>query len=537
MRRFIFPAAVLVSPLVFAMGPVASAQFDNGSAANAAEQGASLGLLVDTVEFDAQNTRQVPCLEFYGTDTSEDAPEGAAEDATQAMAMTGLTCLLDTLGAQFVQPDQWDLLESLFAPRLSHRDDWPLFAAEFKGRRDQLSDQILELSAQTEDQAPTTGAGEPDARVAALPSDGAVPVPYTFAELADPFSCPSVEEGAVPAPGQDNRRWLTAPSGLRDLSPPIYVNTSAYERFLTQALGNPRALEVFLETPCTGLRAVLARGLFRAYLNFDEKEAAGRLAALPFMPARYARQHLGATQDADGFNALKTEVVDDLLKRQQALAAPNRAAEEVAVLLNEVERQFAIDYLLGRLWALDQETINALELDTAFVGEVARLLSQDAKLLQQGYGPNDVRLFYLDFFEVLAAKNAYDLMRGIDLLIPQVMAGEFDLTLSARPLNGQSPTRFERDQEVLAILIAGAELDAVFGVWDELASAQRRDAVLFALDQDVAAAAAALYARLEPEDMSVDFLVRLALYQAVRLPLQVTAPNLEIELDLQGEAQ
>ena len=160
----------------------------------------------------------------------------------------------------------------------------------------------------------------------------------------------------------------------------------------------------------------------------------------------------------------------------------------------------------------DAPTLAALQDEAEFIAAVAQLLSEDARLLQQGYGPLETRFFYRDFFDVLVQRGAFDLLQSLDLLVPHAITGELSLALSSRPLSALSPTRFEQDQEALALLIRAGEPAAVIGVWGDLGSAQRRDAVLFALDQGVLSAAEALYSLLEPEDFEVDFLLRVALY-------------------------
>ena len=132
----------------------------------------------------------------------------------------------------------------------------------------------------------------------------------------------------------------------------------------------------------------------------------------------------------------------------------------------------------------------------AFIGSVARLLSQDAKLLQQGYNDQDTRLFYSDFFDVLVAKEAFGLLQGIDLLVPAVMSSYHQLALDAQAVGPNDATAFETSQEVLALLIRNEQTAPLLDIWPEVRTAQRQDAVLFAFDQQSYATGAFLYDHL-----------------------------------------
>ena len=340
----------------------------------------------------------------------------------------------------------------------------------------------------------------------------------SFAALASDAPCPPLHEARALLPDHTKVFWQATPEGLRVLAPPLVAQETEEQVLLRQGLLHPAPDQIFLATPCMELRLPLARALFQTHLTFGEVARAQALADLPFMPRRYARQVLGARGDMAAMDVARAEASQVILDRQRALKSPGGASVEVAVILDEIDRQFTIDFIMGRLWTLDRRGLLALEGDSAFVVQVARLLSQDARLIQQGYGPLEVRLFYQDFFGLLVEKEAFGLLVGLDLLVPEVMQGDLAVALSARPLNAASPTRFERDQEALALLIRSQQVVPVLGVWGDLSAERRRDAVLFAADQQTFDVAHQLYANLGAGDVNLDFLIRLALYIAYALP-------------------
>ncbi len=482
------------------------AQSDGTSLGGSGQRGADLGALLDAFgdETGSSLTAELPCRTLLAAGPT----------------LVDLTCLLDAIEARLGQgSDQgsanpWPLITQVFATRFADRPTWPTLEAALDVR------------------AATGQAGVPPQESAAAAAGA------SFAALATNATCPPLAETRALLPDQTKTFWQSTPEGLRDLAPPLVTQETVKQNLLRQALLHPEPHQIFLATACTDVRLPLARALFQTHLAFGELDRAEALADLPFMPRRYARQILGARGEGTVMDAARAQAAQVVLDRQRALASPGAASAEVAIILDEIERQFTIDFIMGRLWTLNRAGLLELEADSAFVSQVARLLSQDARLIQQGYAPLEVRLFYQDFFELVVEKEAFALLDGLDLLVPEVMQAELAVALSARPLNAASPTRFERDQEVLALLIRSGETEPVLGVWQDLSAVQRRDAVLFAADQQAFAAASQLYANLDPGDMSPDFLIRLALYMAYVLPSfeEETDLPLDIGIEVIGDA-
>lgn len=486
--------------ILLALSGVAKAQDSAGGLGGAGDRGSDLGALLDA--FGDQPTsaqlRDAPC-------------QGLLEEGP---SLIDLSCLLDAIDTRLnvSSSNPWPLLSQVFSSRFADRPTWPVLEADLTHR---------------------AALGQSQSGAEALADSEA-----TFAALTSDAPCPSLRETRALLPDQTKVFWQTTPEGLRDLAPPLVSQETLEQSLLRQALLHPEPHQVFLATPCTEVRLPLARALFQTHLTFGELARAEALADLPFMPRRYTRQIMGARDGQEEMDAARAAASQVVLDRQRGLANPGAASVEVAIILDEIERQFSIDFIMGRLWTLDRAGVIALEGDSAFVSQVARLLSQDARLIQQGYGPLEVRLFYQDFFDLVVEKEAFGLLDGLDLLVPEVMQGELTVALSARPLNAVSPTRFERDQEVLALLIRSGEIEPVLGVWADLSAAQRRDAVLFAADQQAFDAAGSLYANLQASDINPDFLIRLALYMAYALPSfeKIDLLPMDIEVDVTDDA-
>ena len=450
------------------------------------QQGVNLGNPVDAL---ADVTRDLthsglPCRDIW-----DRAPD-----------MSGLTCLLERIGREFQIAEQWDLMYQIFDSRYANRLSWSAISG------------VLKTQAQTLNPLRSgeniVGVGHDAAEMDALPQSP------SFAGLIKTMDCPFMAHFQPVLPNDLQIEWVATPEGFRDLSPPRVRQKTEDHVLLLGALRHPDPLAVLRQTPCTAIRVPLTRALFRSALAFGNLDLAQGLASLNFMPYRYGRQALGAAGDSSAMDKAVLEVADAVLGVQLGLEDPSIIQKEVSTLLNEIDRQFAIDFLLGKLWVLDLREILSLEADFEFVDQVASLLSRDAWLLQQRYEADEVRFFYRDFFDILVAKQAFALLEGLDLLIPDVIRRDFDLAIAAKPLTAASPTRFEYDQESLALLIRLREIDAILGVWADLSSAQQQDSVLFALDQGAWSLARRLYFGLSSDQVSVDFLIRLSLYYA-----------------------
>ena len=543
-------ALALALALIFGLWLISPAFSVQAQIGSASERGADLGALVDTLSgLSSPSTPQgLPCLDIW-----DRAPD-----------VVGFDCLLGHIGGSFQIPEQWDLTQQIFESRFAARRTWPILAEVLSNRANSEGGSLSPEGpkAKSEDSDATSentntnlaeaslGTEAPPLSVEGLSenaqageladrlvSDGAnLPAAegarITFADLEFTDQCPALISFDSFLPDDRQVQWLATPEGLRDLSPPRVRAETDDRALLREALRHPDPARVVMNMACRELRVPLTRALVRSALAFGDLTRAQQLATLPFMPRRYGRQALGATQDQAAMLDLNLTAADAVLEGQFALADPSVIEMEVAVLLNEIDRQFAIDFLLGRLWALSLDELLELELDDEFIATIAGLLSQDARLLQQSYGPDEVRFFYTDFFEVLVDKQAFDLLRGVDLLVPAVIRGDFQLALSAQPLTATSPTRFERDQEALALLIRLQEVDAVLGVWSDLSPPQRQDAVLYAFDQGVWAAAGRLYATLPPDEVGVDFLIRLALYYADAMDGEAESAG-DLQIDIQ----
>ena len=413
----------------------------------------------------------------------------------------GFECLVSAIGGRFAVDRQWDLLAQVFAARFADRRSWP-----------ELADRLNATEALNPGGQDISG--------------------EAFAALRTTQMCPNLSDLNPLLPEDTRATWHATAGGYRDLSPPLVPPQQAGRAYLRQGLTHEDPAAVLLQTPCQDVKLSLGRALFWSALSFGDLERARAVSDLPFMPRRYSRQLVGALNNDQDMRAVRQEAEAFIRGRQSDLAA--QGADEVAVLLNEVARQFSIDFTLGQVWSADLETLRQFPDDEAFVETIAVLLSQDARLLQQGYDAAEVRLFYPDFFSVLVQKEAFDVLQALDLLVPSAMATELSLALAARPLTAASPTQFEQDQEILALLIRSQELSAVEGIWADLAISQRREAVLFALDQGAGGAAKDLYTLMDPEDMDTDFLIRLALYYAALVLDEGTAELAEeIEISLE----
>ena len=412
--------------------------------------------------------------------------------------LAALDCLIGHIGASFELPDQWQLFHTLFYSRYSDRQTW------------QEMQSLLVRHANDAGFALATAKGEASGDFAAF---------VDFADLAGSQSCPPAfsELGLFSLeplqPGDEPRRWLAAPDGTRDLSPP-QVRRDPLPALLRQGLQHPNPAGVLAASPCTALQLPLARALFHSALGRQDMGRAEALAALAFMPARYQRQILGAQGDQAGQAHALTAAADRVLAQQQVLGDPAAAAQAVGFILGEIDHQFAIDFLLGQIWVSEPEALLALAQDPDFLSQVVDLLSRDAALLQQGYQGSEVRLFYPDFFAALVAKQGFALLRSLDMLVPAPLENSFANARNAAPLTGATPSRFERVEEALALLIRGQDSQMILGLWEDLSPQRRRDSLLYALDQGAFALGQSLYPALRPGDVNADFLIRYALYYA-----------------------
>ena len=96
----------------------------------------------------------------------------------------------------------------------------------------------------------------------------------------------------------------------------------------------------------------MARALFYSYLSHGRLDEAAELAIQPYMPARYGRQIIGARQDRGAQDAAIQDALALLFDRQENLQNPGAATPEVSTILNEVERQFSIDFVMGKFGPL-----------------------------------------------------------------------------------------------------------------------------------------------------------------------------------------
>ena len=453
---------------LFFSGSGAQAQFEAGEGIGSAQAGENLSSLLGVLDEAEVANLGVPCQGVL-----------VAQSPLEA-----LTCLSRSVINIFALPQQRHAYGLLFESRFSNHFNWIYLEDALKPEQTDL---------------------DPIEEQEAFPA---------FADLAGAPNCPAFTDDTPLLPTTRRALYLATPEGKRDLSPPLHIPPSLEHTLLKQALDLADPVGPLQETACTSLRSALSRALFQSLLGHGRLQAAADLADAPFMPRRYARQVAGARQDRDAQETLKQEALALLFDAQAALQDPGAAIQEVSAILNEIERQFDIDFLMGLIWASNSDGFAALELDTAFIGAVARLLSQDAKLLQQGYGPEETRFFYTEFFGALATKGAFDLLKGLDLLVPASMATNHQLALDARPIAREDPTRFSSNQEVLALLIREGQQEALASLWAEVETPQRQDAVLFAYDQEQEEIGAFLYAQLEEGDVSLDFLIRLSLYMA-----------------------